>query len=99
MIFSVSKVIEALLEKKTYHLGLKDLEEVIHKVCYIDEVDEISAMLDFYHDLGVIVKHKDTVVLETQWLIDLFKKLITIRPYEDQRDQVSNHLHNLCMPF
>lgn len=82
-----------MLEKKKYHLPLKDLEEIIHKVCFIDEPKEISTMLDFYHDIGVIVKHKDTVVLDTQWLIDLFKEIITIRRYEDQSDQVSNHLY------
>ena len=40
-------------------------------------------MLDFYHDLGMIVKHCSTVVLRAQWLIDLFKQLITIRSFND----------------
>ncbi|XP_022807201.1 uncharacterized protein LOC111344257 isoform X1 [Stylophora pistillata] len=40
-------------------------------------------MLNFYHDLGMIVKHGSTVVLKAQWLIDLFKRLITIPRYED----------------
>ena len=38
-------------------------------------------MLDFYHDLGMIVRHGNTVVLQAQWLIDVFKQLITIRPF------------------
>jgi hypothetical protein len=41
--------------------------------------------LDFYHDLGVIVKHGNTVVLQAEWLIDLFRKLITIKPYEEHQ--------------
>ena len=40
-------------------------------------------MLDFYHDLGNIVKHRDTVILQPQWLIDIFRKLITIRHFND----------------
>jgi len=40
-------------------------------------------MLNFYHDLGVIVKHGRTVVLQAQWLIDLFKQLITVRPFHE----------------
>ena len=38
-------------------------------------------MLNFYHDLGVIVKHGQTVVLQAQWLINLFKQLITVPPF------------------
>ena len=38
-------------------------------------------MLDFYHDLGVIVRHRNTVVLQAQWLIEVLKQLITIRSF------------------
>ena len=72
------------MEKKTHYLLLPDLEKIVQEVCYIEESDEIHAMLDYYHDLGVIIKHGDTVVLQSQWLIDLFRKLITVRPYDDQ---------------
>lgn len=40
-------------------------------------------MLDFYHDLGVIVRHRNTVVLQAQWLIEVLKQLITIRSFND----------------
>ena len=40
-------------------------------------------MLNFYHDLGIIVKHGHTVVLQAQWLIDLFKQLITVPPFNE----------------
>jgi hypothetical protein len=63
---------------------LEDLQTIIFEVCYIEEETEIAAMLNFYHDLGVIVKHGRTVVLHAQWLIELFRKLITIRPYDEQ---------------
>ncbi|CAH3140179.1 unnamed protein product [Porites lobata] len=35
-------------------------------------------MVNFYHDLGIIIEHRSTVILSTQWLIDLFGQLITI---------------------
>ena len=35
-------------------------------------------MVNFYHDLEIIIKHRSTVILSTQWLIDLFGQLITI---------------------
>ena len=41
-------------------------------------------MLNFYHDLGIIVRHRNTVVLRAKWLIEVFKQLITIRPFDDR---------------
>ena len=64
-------------------MNLDNLLTVTRHVCHIDDVEELTAMLNFYHDLGVIVKHGHTVVLQAQWLIDLFKQLITVRPFEE----------------
>ena len=61
-------------------MNLDNLLTVTRQVCDIDDKEELTAMLNFYHDLGVIVKHGHTVVLQAQWLIDLFKQLITVRP-------------------
>ena len=69
-------------------MDLDQLQAVIRKVCCIDDHDEMAAMLNFYHDLGVIVKHGHTVVLQAQWLIDLFKKLITVRPFDEAVSKV-----------
>ena len=72
-----------MVEKKTYHMDLDELLTVTKQVCRIDDKEELTAMLNFYHDLGVIVKHGHTVVLQAQWLIDLFKQLITVRPFDE----------------
>ena len=64
-------------------MNLDQLLTVTKQVCRIDDEEELSTMLNFYHDLGVIVKHGRTVVLDAQWLIDLFKQLITVRPFDE----------------
>ena len=64
-------------------MNLDSLLTVTRQVCDIDDKEELTAMLNFYHDLGVIVKHGHTVVLQAQWLIDLFKQLITVRPFNE----------------
>ena len=64
-------------------MNLDNLLTVTRQVCHIDDKEELTAMLNFYHDLGVIVKHGHTVVLQAQWLIDLFKRLITVRPFDE----------------
>ncbi len=81
--FNFEKVIEELVATKIRHMDLNQLLTVTKRVCRIDDEEELSAMLNFYHDLGVIVKFGRTVVLEAQWLIDLFKQLITVRPFNE----------------
>lgn len=64
-------------------MNLDQLVSVVRQVCHIDDEEEMTAMLNFYHDLGVIVKHGRTVVLQGKWLLDLFKRLITVRPFDE----------------
>jgi len=82
--FNFERVVEALVQQKTFYLKVSQLYNVVRKMCFIEDELEMVAMLDFYHDLGIIIWHGDTVVLQTQWLIHLFRKLITIRPFDEQ---------------
>ena len=66
-----------------HYLDLEQLQEIVQKVCFIEEEDEAGTMLNFYHDLGMIVRHRNTIVLQAQWLIEVFKQLITIRSFND----------------
>ncbi len=81
------------MKKGTYHIQLGQLETVIKKVCRIRDKTEVEAMLEFYHNLGVIVKHGSTVVLQAQWLIDLFKQLITVPPFDKGVRYVNLHVY------
>ena len=62
-------------------MKLEHLQRIIRRHCGINDKEEMALMLDFYHDLGEIVKHGSTVVLQTQWLINLFTPLITVRQF------------------
>ena len=73
-------------------MNLDQLGSVMRQVCHIVDEEEMTAMLNFYHDLGVIVKHGCTVVLQAQWLIDLFKQLITVRPFYEAVSVVYSYL-------
>ena len=81
--FNFERVVDALVAKQTYFMGIDRLLFVIEQVCHIKDEKEVTTMLNFYHDLGVIVKHGQTVVLQAQWLIDLFKQLITVPPFDE----------------
>ena len=74
------KVINALLSKPKpdYYLSITKLLTHAKEKCFIEDEKEFTTMVNFYHDLGIIIKHRSTVILSTQWLINLFGQLITI---------------------
>ncbi|XP_038060814.1 uncharacterized protein LOC119731680 isoform X1 [Patiria miniata] len=67
----------------------------IKKAFGVEDETELLTMLKFYHDLGHIIYFggdgdkksqalKDVVILDPQWLIDVFKKVITVTPPQRQ---------------
>ena len=75
------RVIEALVAERIYHINLEQLQRYAREECFIVDEYEFTTLVNFYHDIGLIIKHCSTVVLKAQWLIDLFKQLITIPPF------------------
>lgn len=59
---------------------------------------EVKTMLQFYHDLGLVIYYggsgaldnllRNTVILNPQWLIQLFKRVIAAT---EVKDKVSSH--------
>ena len=67
-----------MLSEPVYYLSMTKLRTYAKEKCFIDDEEEFTTMVNFYHDLGIIIKHRSTVILSTQWLINLFGQLITI---------------------
>ena len=54
----------------------------------------LQTMLQFYHDLGVLIYYgsngavdeslRNTVILKPQWLVDIFRKVITVNDIDEQ---------------
>ena len=88
-------MIEALLAKQIYYRNLQQLEHYARKDCFMKDAEEFESMISFYHGLGLIIKHRSTVVLKAQWLIDLFKQLITIPPFNKQVGKKFHYLGNV----
>ena len=76
------KVIDCLVAESFRHINVRRLQTIAEKSCFITDEDEFHTVLNFYHDLGLIVKHRDTVFLDARWLIDLFRQLITIPRFD-----------------
>ena len=66
-------------------------KEIASKVCYIND-SEIVTVLNFFHDLRVLIHFDDTpelselVFLDIQWLIDVFKNVITVRAFREEKN-------------
>ncbi|XP_048256527.1 uncharacterized protein LOC124147603 isoform X2 [Haliotis rufescens] len=66
----------------------------------ITDTEEVTTLLEFYHDLGVIIHYgsagpahnvlRNTVILKPQWLVDMFRRIITARSTHDQWDLLSD---------
>jgi len=76
------KVVDALVVKNINHISVEKLRAHARDFCFIEDREEFNNMVEFYQNLGMIIKHCGTVILKAQWLIDLFKQLITIPNYE-----------------
>ena len=84
--------------KSSYNTFYKQL--FFHKVreltqgLGVSDENQLFTMLQFYHDLGTIIYFgdkdnsnsylQDMVILDPQWLIDIFKRIITVMPHQKQ---------------
>ena len=96
--FLFEKVIEALMAQQIYHRLLNQLQSYAKKHCFIEDTDEFDGMISFYHGLGMIIKHRSTVVLKAQWLIDLLKQLITIPHFNEMVRKLNCFTFTWCSP-
>ena len=71
-----------MIARNIHHQSLRQLRCYARDKCFINDDKEFEIMMQFYHDLGIIVMHGETVILDAQWLIELFRQLITIPHYK-----------------
>lgn len=69
------------------------IQELAGNVGITDE-DEIKIMVNFYHDLGLLIHYgssgtidnvlRNTVVLQPHWLVDMFRSVVLAKPKTDK---------------
>eukprot|EP00117_Sycon_ciliatum_P005868 scpid18796/ scgid0488/ Probable serine/threonine-protein kinase pats1; Protein associated with the transduction of signal 1 len=88
---------ELLIEKLVHqehvtHMSFKDFQALAAKV-EIRDPETLRTMLEFYNRLGVLVYFGNSpqlhnlVVLDPQWLANVFKQLITVPPMDELNPQ------------
>ena len=71
-------------------ISLDEAKNIATEKCSISSTEQFLAMLNFLHDQRILIHFDDTpqlnkmVILDPQWLIDVFKEVITIRPYQSK---------------
>ena len=74
-------------------ISLSVAKEIASEVCKIDDDEEFLTLLNFLHDQRILVHFDDTpalsnfVVLDPQWLVDVFKAVITVKPYDQEESK------------
>ena len=71
-------------------MPLDEAKNIATEKCGISSTEQFVAMLNFLHDQRILVHFDHTkqlkrmVILDPQWLVDVFKEVITIRPYQSR---------------
>ncbi|XP_078360425.1 uncharacterized protein LOC144644773 [Oculina patagonica] len=95
------KALQVMKEEGHQWISLKRAKEIASEVCKIDDDQEILTLLDFLHDQRILIHFDDTpdlnklVVLDAQWLIDVFKKVITVKRYDHEEREFKDLWHKL----
>ena len=82
------KEVQATREKGHKWISLETAKEIASEKCRVVDDKEFQTLLNFLHDKRILVHFDDTpeldklVVLDPQWLIDVFKKVITVKPFD-----------------
>ena len=82
------KALQARKEEGHKWISLDKARYIASEECLIYDEREFVTLLNFLHDQRVLVHFDDTpvlnnlVVLDPQWLIDVFKRVITVTPYD-----------------
>ena len=87
------KAVQALLEDGYKWIPLDKAMKIALEVCGIYSEEQFLTLLNFLHDQRILIHFDDTpelnkmVILDPQWLVDVFKKIITITPYKSSERQ------------
>ena len=84
-----------LLSKEHYKwMPIKKAKQIAADECGIHDDEQFQTLLNFLHEQRILIHFhgtaelEDMVILDPQWLIDVFKKVITIKRYEHTEEDV-----------
>ena len=82
-------------------MNLEDVRKEARTMCDAEEENDFRAVVNFFHDRHVFLHFDEVpeldrlVLLDAQWLIDVFKQVITVKPYECHKKEFEKHWKTL----
>ena len=81
-------------------ISLEEARLIASKLCHIEDDPTFAALLKFLHDQRILIHFdssplsKNMVILDPQWLVDLFTSVITVKPgpYEGEERELWRRL-------
>ena len=79
------KVLRLLSEKGYRWIPIEHARQIASDECGIDDDEQFRTLLNFLHDQRILIHFSETanlekmVILSPQWLIDIFKEVITVK--------------------
>ena len=81
-------------------ISLEDTKQIASKMCHIEDDREFTTLLNFLHDQRILIHFDNNpllnnmVILDPQWLVDLFTSVITVKPgpYEAKETELWRRL-------
>ena len=87
------KELQVKIKKGSKWISLQNAKQVAFEMCHISDEEEFTTLMKFLHDQRILIHFDDTpslhkmVVLDIPWLINVFKKVIAVEPYDGSRKQ------------
>ena len=95
------KVLHLLSEEGYMWIRINKARQIAREECGIDDDEQFRTLLNFLNDQRVLIHFNESpelekmVILSPQWLIDVFKEVITIKSWEDVEEDFEELWRNL----
>ena len=95
------KVLHLLSEEGYMWIRINKAIQIAREECGIYDDEQFRTLLNFLHDQRVLIHFNESpelekmVILSPQWLIDVFKEVITIKSWEDVEEDFEELWRNL----
>ena len=86
--------LQLLRKERKKWIPISEARQIASDKCGIDHDEQFRTLLNFLHDQKVLIHFNETpelenmVILDPQWLIDVFKKVITVKQYKHTEHNV-----------
>ena len=94
-------ILRVLREKRYKWMPINEARQIATDNCGIYDDEQFKTMLNFMHDQKILIHFNktpelnNTVILDPQWLINIFKEVITVKRYEPTEGIVEEFLLKL----